>query len=127
VTEKEICMLRTKLLAITLALVTATIIKSHAAAGIADLPNSCVLLAIKAQEEMGYGEILIVSGTIKGARHGHAVLVFEKWGWVNIYDGKGTRTLPGFPKTEELVKAVALDAFLEIPTDLTWRVMRPTK
>lgn len=99
---------------VALLLLTCTI----QAAPIDELPNNCVLLAIKAREVMGRGEILSVYGTIKGKKMGHAVLVLREKGMTCIYDTKGTRPVPGAPSFAELAPVVALDAFKEIPSDL---------
>lgn len=111
-----------KLLLLVLALICALVASSLA--GLDKLPNNCALVALKAQEEMGAGEILFVYGTVEGKRMGHAVYVLVRKGQTYVYDQKGTRHLPGIPKTADLAGAIANDAFGTIPTDLHWQVVK---
>lgn len=111
-----------KMLALVLAIICALVASSLA--GLDKLPNNCALLALKAQDEMGAGELLLVFGTVKGKREGHAVYVLINKGSTWVYDSKGTRHIPGIVKAADLAGAVAKDAFGTVPADLTWQVVR---
>lgn len=110
-----------KLLLLVLALICALVASSLA--GLDKLPNNCALVALKAQDEMGAGQILFVYGTIGGKRMGHAVYVLINKGQTYVYDQKGTRHIPFLVKAADLAPVIAQDAFLAVPTDLTWTIV----
>jgi hypothetical protein len=110
-----------KMLALVLAIIVALVASSLA--GLDKLPNNCALVAIKAQDEMGAGQILFVYGTVNGKRMGHAVYVLINKGQTYVYDQKGTRHIPMVVKAADLAPVVAKDAFLAIPADLSWTIV----
>jgi hypothetical protein len=110
-----------KMLALVLAIIVALVASSLA--GLDKLPNNCALVALKAQDEMGAGQILFVYGTVGGKKMGHAVYVLINKGQTYVYDQRGTRHIPWVAKAADLAPVVAKDSFQAVPKDLTWHIV----